>query len=352
MAGDSWKTIASRGPNSLHLEVFASDSHEPARVIEMMSITMRVALCAAVCTATFVLCLPTASAQCQTCPTPAPTVVYQPVIAQAPVVQPAVVLQQDNRWYPGKLLDQMRMRRWSRWASRRATTTAVVPTTYAVSYQPTWATAACTTCPQTTFRPVVMQSAASCCPQTTYRPVVLQPAASCCPAPVTSCAPCLSACDTSCIGCSACSTCPGGVSQATFQAPASSDCVGCATGFDTTTTLSTPSSQPMTTFGDPQPALVPDASSQEVRKPAVGETEAGTNSRAVDPAPVEDKSTRLRPLELFNPDPRNRTTNRGQGRVRSAIYRHPTRSVYPTRSAHETGQSQVERDAAGWQITP
>ena len=307
----------------------------------MMSITMRVALGALVCTTLFAVCVPSASAQCQTCPSPVPTVAYQPVIAQPVVAQPAVIVQTDNRWYPGRLLDRMRLRRWNRWAGyRAATTTTAVPTTYAAFYQPTWAaaTTSCVTCPQTTFRPVV-----------------LQPAASCCPAPVACYQPCASPCATVTSACSSCPSFGSSVSQATYQSP--SDCASCTPSIGSSYPVS-PTSPPTSTFetSEPQPAIAPGGvSPQQVQKQAIdnGVNGNGTNSQDADPTPGDDTSTRrLQPLQLFNPDPRHRTTNRGEARIWKAIYRQPVSPAAPTRRASQGSKSQAEVDAAGWQLAP
>ncbi|QDS99029.1 hypothetical protein [Adhaeretor mobilis] len=76
-----------------------------------------------------------AVAQCDTCATP--TVAYQPV-------QPVAVVatQQRTGWYPGRLLDRLRMRTWGAQPVAAPTyaaptyTAAYAPTTYSAGYSP------------------------------------------------------------------------------------------------------------------------------------------------------------------------------------------------------------------------
>src|SRR5690242_16126900 len=71
------------------------------------------------------------SAQCSTCATP--TVAYSPVVAAPAVVAPTVVAY--DGWYPGRLLDRMRLRRWTSAAPATPVYTAAY-TPYTASYAP------------------------------------------------------------------------------------------------------------------------------------------------------------------------------------------------------------------------
>jgi len=143
-----------------------------------------------------------AVAQCDTCASP--TVAYQPV---QPVA--VAVTQQRSGWYPGRLLDRLRMRSWGTQPAATPTyaapsysapayTAAYAPSTYTAAYAPTPYTASYT--PYVTAYAPLQRTTAL------YRPVALRPVIA----------------DTGCSTCSytpamPCSDC--GVSQATFSEP-------------------------------------------------------------------------------------------------------------------------------------
>lgn len=146
-----------------------------------------------------------ATAQCNTCATP--TVAYQPV---QPVT--AVYTQERTGWYPGRLLDRLRMRSWRAQTPATATytTAAYAPTSYnytaayapyTASYTPYTASYAPYTA---SYTPYV--TAYAPLQRRVYRPVVLQPVIA----------------DTGCSTCNytpaaTCSDC--GVAQAAYSQP-------------------------------------------------------------------------------------------------------------------------------------
>lgn len=150
-----------------------------------------------------------ANAQCDTCATP--TVAYQPV---QPVT--AVYTQERTGWYPGRLLDRLRMRSWRAQTPATATytTAAYAPTNYTAAYTPYTASYAPYTTNYTPYTASYTPYVTSYAPlQRVSRPVVLRPVAA----------------DTGCTTCSytpaaTCSDC--GVAQAAYSEPVSG-CSNC-----------------------------------------------------------------------------------------------------------------------------
>lgn len=313
------------------------------------------------------------SAQCATCP--APTVAYQPVTAYQPVVaQPTVAYKPYTGWYPGKWLDQWRLRR-ANVASAPAYTASYAPTSYTAAYAPTYTAAyrpyvtsyaplsapaaapGCNTCAQTSYYPVV---------QTVARPVLMRPVVA---------APACGACSytPSC----GCDTCSAGVSQAAYAEPSYTEpaCSSCAGG-GTVTNVVPPTSSGNQSVGPPtpQPSLTPQAAPVDSRYESNRQLE-GSGSREAESAPVNDDDD---PLNEFDPgptdteadsstyyynapqllDPRDRTA-RSSSRSRkptvevwNAVYREPANHRRVSQSSSPRTRTQAEIDADGWTAVP
>ena len=313
--------------------------------------------------ATAVMLHNNAHAQCSTCATP--TVAYQPVAVQpATVYQPAVTYQY-NGWYPGKLLDRMRLRRYG-----VATAAAPAYSTYTASYAPytagytpyvtayaplTRTTVAHPIVQTSYYQPMVAASPCSSCVQTVARPVVLSPVVT---------AGCSTCAVSPCGGCSACSTIPAEVSPATYTQPACSNCAsGQATPSYTTPSLEPtyPSSGPSVGPPTPQPQLAPTepvpSQSNYPKTPENGQEHDPLNH--IDPLPREDvdsgeTSTYFEAPRLFAPQDRTAKRSNSKGPtvdVWNAVYHNSTNSAV-NQTSHKRSRTQAEIDADGWQAVP
>jgi hypothetical protein len=307
-----------------------------------------------------------------------PTVAYSPV-----VVQPQTTIVRTG-WYPGYLLDRLRLRRWS---AADSTTVAAAPT-YSVGYAPAYTAAyapatytanyapyitayaplqtpvvqtsyyaapavvsapACSNCPQTTT--------VSYAPSTVYRPVEL--------APVVQTVVAAPACE---VPCSACST---GVSQAGYVEGAPADCPGCAATAGapqyyegSATPAPTPAGQPETpppslkppveapanrTYGNEAEAAPSNQEKSVVPSPGTDDPEGPEADPEADPAATgnEDQSTSLdlQAPSLLKPqnDP---MANRPTVDVHNAVYRQPARTA--TRVSTTAAKPAPPVDANGW----
>lgn len=248
--------------------------------------------------ATSVGIAPAAHAQCDTCATPT-VAYYQPTVAYQPVTTQLV----RTGWYPGRLFDRMRMRRWG--VSTAATrtyavgyapyTAAYTPYTAAYAYAPTSYTAA--------YRPFVT-SFAPLARTTFYNPAVTTVARQVVMSPV------VSACNA--CGCDPCARPVCGVSQAVYGAPVSG-CFTCAAGTSIPTFSGGPTVGPTT----PQPQLAPDEGIPD-SSPWESQRQE-SNGTTIDPLPESDSSTYFEAPKLFNP--RDRTANRPSVDVHNAVYR-------------------------------
>lgn len=311
------------------------------------------------------LCLVTtssASAQCSTCPTP--------VVAFQPVVQPTTVTYTPvTGWYPGKMLDNWRMRRWG--FSAPVAVTSVAPTTVGfapttVGFAPTTVGFAPTTVgfaptstfvPQTVgFAPVTTVGFAPMATsvnhvtafaplgqrQVLMRPVVVE-------SPVISSSSLTSASITPCSTCSSCEPCShcASGSSITYAGPS--------------TTSPMPSSQMSAPSLTPQEAAplrseyAPASREQDVTPPAKSDVNppndpgpAGSGSRS---------STYFEAPKLFNPQDRTaqdeatKPINRAPSvDVWTAVYSKPVTT--DNISTTTTQRSQAEIDADGWHSVP
>jgi len=344
----------------------------------MKSLTLRYVLAGLVLVAMILVHTDSASAQCATCP--APTVAYSPVVAQ-----PTVAYRPYTGWYPGKWLDQWRMRRAGVAAPVPAYTAAYAPTytaayapTYTAAYAPSYApsytaayrpyvtsfaplsapvAAPCNTCTQTAYYPMM---------QTLARPVLLRPVV----------APACNTCD------SCCST---DVSQAAYTAPAYAGpaytepaCSGCAGGsvspaappisYGSPNSYSSPDVGPPTPQPRLQPEPAPQGSGYKSNRPAAeGDhghgLETPANGGGVDPLDEYDPgpTDEVDPSTYFNAphllDPSDQTAFRTSSRkptvnVWQAVYRKQAtkREVSQTsaRGTRPPVRTQAEIDADGW----
>lgn len=325
----------------------------------------------------------TASAQCDTCAQP--TVAYQPVVAQ-----PTVAYRPYNGWYPGKLLDQWRLRRAGVGTTATAYSATYAPSytaayapaytasyapTYTASYAPVSYTASYAPTYTAAYRPYVTSYAplssavatgCSTCTQTVARPVLMRPVV----APACDVCSYSSPCDYG-----GCSTCSSGVSQAVYS-DNSSGCSSCAAGGTVTTVApqsnpTQPSVGPATTQPSfaPAPEPAPPQSRYQGNRPIQG----GENPASPDVTPD--------PLDEFDPgpenpeadsstyfynapqllDPRNNTAVRTYKSrqptvdVHTAIYqRSASRPVQPrvSQTSGTRARTQAEIDAEGWSSVP
>jgi len=284
----------------------------------------------------------TANAQCSTCPMP--TVAYQPVVAQ-----PVATVQYAG-WYPGKLLDRWRLRNYGVGSYGVAAPVAPTYTPYTASYAPYTAgyapyVSAYAPLRRTVFaRPLAHTayypaSPCSGCVQTVARPVVLSPVVH---------AGCSTCAVPSCGGCSACSTIPMGVSQATYNQPnIQPGCSSCATS-------------PAIPSYSPTPSLVPTGQGQTVGPPTpqprlIPNEPAPSRSNYPDPQPQEDLSTNTTFEAPQLLDPNDRTAQRASSGsptvgVWNAVYRKSSGRVNQISS--KPARTQAEIDAEGWQSVP
>jgi hypothetical protein len=324
-----------------------------------------------------------ASAQC--CE-PVPTVAYSPV-----VVQPQTTVVRTG-WYPGYLLDRLRLRRWTTPTTVAAVpavtaaptysvgyapayTAAYAPATYTAAYAPPTYTASytpyitayaplqtpvvqtvpavssgCSTCAQTTT--------VSYAPSTVYRPVELTPVVS---------TPACSTCSVA-APCGACSACSTTVSQASYvEGAAPADCPGCAVAAGTPQYYPEATSQPPTAPAQGSPATPQPALKPEVAAPPAstyGEPTNGANSPSqeksvmpgpADPAeedaagpeadPAADSSTYFEAPPLLGPQ-NDRTANRPTVDVHNAVYSRPARQA--ARVSTTAAKVAPAVDANGW----
>lgn len=302
-----------------------------------------------------------ASAQCATCP-------QQQVVAYSPVVaQPTVAYRPYTGWYPGKWIDQWRLRRAARTAPAAvaptyaaayaptysasyapAYTTSYTPVSYTASYAPTYTTA---------YRPYVtsyaplsqpVMSTCNSCVQTVARPVLMRPVVA---------EPCCDACSyTPDCGCNACSTgcdaCSSGVSQAIYS---DSGCSSCDAGSSANVVPPAASGGanvgPQTPIPSYAPAPAPSPSQYESQRQINGAPDPADD---VIPGPVTDdgNSTYYNAPRLL--DPRDRTARSFEQRrkptvdVWTAVYRGPTESKNVSRTSTRRARTQAEIDAEGW----
>lgn len=282
-------------------------------------------------------------AQCSSCATP--------VVAYQPVSQATVTYEPYAGWYPGKLLDRLRMRRWGYTAPVAYTATQ---TPYTASYVPYTASYTPYSVGYSSYsttsysRPYVTAYAPLGQRQVLMRPVVVSSpvVASGC----TTCsyeAPC-SACS-SCDACSACSSCDSCAAQPSYAAPA---CPSCASGASTYTDSGY--SAESTSGGMSAPALTPqEAAPYESQYPK----ESEKPSSEKDPGPVEEsESNSLYDIEapqLFghgDRTARRNPVNRSPSvDVRNAVYKMP--AEYQSTSS-VSRQSAAPAGADGWHSVP
>jgi hypothetical protein len=320
----------------------------------------------ALCVAVALTCATEASAQCSTCP--------QPVVAFSPVVAPATTVTTfqpvDTGWYPGRMFDTWRMRRWGYTNPTAVTTVA-----------PTWSTAMPVTAamPVTTMMPITttaipqtvgfapMATTTFATPHITsfaplgqrqvlMRPVIVQsPVVTATPVISSGCSAC-SACEVA-APCSSCAAAAPVVEQATFATPAApAPCSNCAQGSQviySDTSASVGGSQ------IPQPELAPGegVGSSSSNYPNV---EPPKNPQYTDPGPKStdkaSESTYLEPPALYIPGDRTaqhdaaKPVNRAPSvNVWNAVYREP---INVENTSTSTGKSQAEIDAEGWSSVP
>ncbi len=301
----------------------------------MKSFSMRFVLAGLVVTALTVMSMKMTRAQCSTCP--APTVAYQPVVAQT-----TVAYRPYTAWYPGKLFDQMRLRRYgvTTAAATPTYTTSYAPYTagyapytaayqpYVTSYAPLGRRMVARPILQTSYYvPAVAGNHCSTCTQTVARQVVLHPVVASC-------------CHAGCTGCSACST---GVSQASYTQPACSNCAGGAAAPSYTAPQGAATVGPNTG----QPALGPNEQvPTQSNYPSLKPTPAPVPESSAPEAAPADSNTLLEAPRLL--DPRDRTASRPSVDVWNAVYSQPV-----TRQAvSQTSYKPTNTDADGWSSVP
>lgn len=313
-------------------------------------ISIRLALCGLLASG---LTAASALAQCDPCATP--TVAYQPV--QTVAYQSV----DTSGWYPGKLLDRWRMRRWSATAAATAApvySASYAPTTYSASYAPASTYTA-------SYRPYVTSYAPLSYPrtQTVSRQVVMSPVSSACS--VCECSPC-SCPTTTNYGSSSCPSYPTGVSQASYSEAPCTDCAPYGGSSYAEPTFqsgpSTQSRQPSGSQTTPQPTFEPPPSDSDYRseRPSVEEQpqERRLESQEEDyPGPAGEEETNTtfdfdapRLLSPTDRQARSPRTSRPTIDVWTAVHRSES-SPATTRTTHTTqkpAKTQAEIDAEGW----
>ena len=348
----------------------------------MKSLTLRLLVAGMVLVALSWVVAGDASAQCSTCPVS--TVAYQPAVAQ-----PTVAYQPYTGWYPGKWLDQWRLRRAGVTATAPAYSAAYAPSytaayapSYTAAYAPSYTayTSAYRRPYVTAYAPLSYAAAAPCntCTQTVARQVLLRPVVA---------APVCNTCDyTPSCGCDA------GVSQATYTEPyGAPGCSGCDGGgsvssnplpsthshdsgnYDSGNHGNSGSYGQQTRQPDFSP-VVPalEKSRYDSRRPLgesktqEGDTEADVEKTFDDPRPETDvdsstyyyNAPRLNAPRLLDPSDRTarnvktrsyKQTHKPTVDVWTAVYRGPAkhRNV-STISSRRPTRTQAEIDADGW----
>lgn len=307
-----------------------------------------------------------------------------PTVAYSPVVAPAVtVVDAGSGWYPGRMLDRMRMRRWAGAATVAPTyaaaytpyaagyapytagyapyTAAYAPATYASAYAPPVYTSAyrpyvTSYAPlqpvvQTSYMPVTtVDSTCSSCSYTSLRPVV------------TTYAPAAVAPACGCAAEAPCSACAGAavVDQAGYvqSTPACSSCAetsGVVQYSDSSSSVGASTGQPQL----PLHFQEPDRANSNY--PSNGATAPPAEEPKVDPKPLPpeeetpaESATSFEAPPLLPPANGDRTANRPTVDVHNAVYRQPVRtSNAATTSAKPVVNPQAAVGAAdGWHSVP
>lgn len=355
-----------------------------------------------------------AQAQCSTCGT---QTVFSPVIAQpqqvvafspvisTPVVSTPVVVAQPVRtgWYPGRMLDNMRMNHWARHSGWGTTAVPVgVPTVQTVNFAPTPVVQTVGFAPTATVQTVnfapaqqfvtpfapMQRTVVGFAPMATtvFSPAVIEP--------VMTASPC-----STCASAAPCSACAGGttvVEQAAFTSPVTTvapaaGCSSCAAAtasgpevqYVTPAPVPTPAGPPQSAISagpeTPQPSLAPNEGTPAPGSRAYGAqypetttngTTSGTPAATPEAAKIEADKTILQPQPLDDADPagdkatfqapqllypqNNPTANRPTVDIHDAVYRQPARkaNVNTTTVAKPatpvSTASAPQTDAYGW----
>lgn len=260
------------------------------------------------CAAAAAVCITSnlASAQCATCAVP--------YAAASPVVYNNYTTY--DGWYLGKYIGRLGQRLFGP-APTAAYTAAYpasygYPSTYAAGYAPSYnyAAAYAPNYSYASYAPSCSTCGTSpcACAQTTYRPVVMSPV-------------CDSCCTPTCSTCNSCPTCSG-VSQATYDAPVTSNCPTC----NTSTYIESPSaSAPSLNTAPPQ---------------TYRETDR------LDPIPANESSTTGQANDFDAPmllDPNDKLTKRPTAPVWTAVYKQPA-----TITTISTSQDTPAKKNIGW----
>jgi len=349
-----------------------------------------------------------AQAQCAGCGTqtvfspviaqPQATVAFSPVVA-APtfVASPVIVQQPRQHWYPGRMLDNMRMNRWgvsnTAWVQPQTVAFAPAPMVQTVGFAPSPIVQTVGFAPMATVQTVNFAPAApfvtgfapmqrtvvgfAPMATTVFSPAIIEPVVS-------------SGCSTCATPAAPCSACAGStvVEQASFSSPVTTvapagGCSSCAEGSSGVPTYysqpaassigqqAAPSSQGPPT---PQPELAPvpapavgsgvyDANRAET--PAADATkgpESPTETPTLAPSPGSDleeetatpaasDSSTFQAPPLLGPS-NNRTANRPTVDIHDAVYRQPARkaTVGTTTVAKPLTPASTapQADANGW----
>lgn len=350
-------------------------------------------------------------AQCSTCGT---QTVFSPVIAQpqatvafSPVVSTPVVVAQPVRdpWYPGRMLDRMRMNRWgvsnTAWVQPQTVAFAPVPTVQTVGFAPAPVVQTVGFAPTATVQTVnfapsapfvtgfapMQRTVVGFAPTATtvFSPAVIEPVVS------SGCSTC-STCATAAEPCSACAGASTVVEQAAFTSPVttvapSSGCSSCAESSSgaqyypqpAATPSAIPQSAPLNTGPPtPQPELAtepaPAAGSQQygAQRPESAPANSSSSTPANGSGPNPPEQSVVEPKALPDEDattgpeapsalqappllgPQNdRTANRPTVDIHDAVYRQPARkaTVGTTTVAKPltpTSTAAPQTDANGW----
>jgi hypothetical protein len=346
-----------------------------------------------------------AQAQCAGCGTqtvfspviaqPQATVAFSPVVA-APtfVASPMIVQQPRQHWYPGRMLDNMRMNRWglsnTAWVQPQTVAFAPAPVVQTVGFAPMASVQTVNFAPSapyvTGYAPMQRTFVGYAPTATTvFSPAVIEPVVS------SGCSTC-STCVTAAAPCSACAGATTVVEQASFNSPVttvapSSGCSSCAEGASSVPTYYTPpaaapasipQSAPLNTGpSTPQPELATEpappagtgaygANRQETPAEAAASATEGPEAPAekstLAPKPLSDSAeepatpaagdpSTFQAPPLLGPQ-NNRTANRPTVDIHDAVYRQPARkaTVGTTTVAKPLTPASTapQTDANGW----
>lgn len=341
-----------------------------------------------------------AQAQCAGCGTqtvfspviaqPQATVAFSPVVAAPTLVASPVVVQQPRqRWYPGRMLDHMRMNRWgvnnTAWVQPQTVAFAPMPTVQTVGFAPAPVVQTVGFAPMATVQTVnfapsapfvsgfapMQRTVVGFAPTATtvFSPAIIEPVVS---SGCSTCSSCVTAA-------SPCSSCAGGttiVEQASFSSPVTTvaPAGGCSSCTESTgqpyygsgasvpaasspapVSAGPPTPQPTLATEPPPAAATSPYGANREQTPASGDSEPEKlvptpmgDEEATPPAAGANTSTEFSAPPLLGPQ-NDRTANRPTVDIHDAVYRQPVRkATVGTTTVAKPVTTAAPADANGW----